>query len=198
VIGNAYGGNGGANAADYDHPGSLIVATGGGSGFYTKRDYEPSEFPTVVAVGGTTLTQGGSGRGWSEKVYDRTGSGCSKFAKPAWQNDKGCKHRTANDVAAVADPSTGVAIYNSYSYGGWEIFGGGSVASDIITGVYGLAGNASQLTAAQSLYAPGSQAYLNDVTTGIDGICKPAYLCSGEVGYDGPTGMGTPNGIGAF
>jgi hypothetical protein len=37
-----------------------------------------------------------------------------------------------------------------------------------------------------------------DVTSGSDGSCSPAYLCTAVKGYDGPTGLGTPDGIGAF
>ena len=50
-------------------------------------------------------------------------------------------------------------------------------------------------------YPYGHTANLNDVTSGSNGTCKggkKAYYCNGEVGYDGPTGWGTPNGLGAF
>jgi hypothetical protein len=39
---------------------------------------------------------------------------------------------------------------------------------------------------------------LHDVTSGSNGSCSGRYLCTAEVGYDGPTGLGTPNGIGSF
>ena len=39
---------------------------------------------------------------------------------------------------------------------------------------------------------------LFDVTSGSNGSCSGSYLCTGKVGYDGPTGLGTPNGTGAF
>ncbi|WP_159012068.1 hypothetical protein [Streptomyces sp. NRRL F-5123] len=35
---------------------------------------------------------------------------------------------------------------------------------------------------------------LNDVRSGTNGECAGSYLCTGAVGYDGPTGIGTPNG----
>ncbi|MGA8532610.1 MAG: S53 family peptidase [Candidatus Tumulicola sp.] len=198
VISNSYGAIGGANPADYDHAGVMILASGGDDGYYAHHDQEPADFPTVVAVGGTSLTRGGGARGWSETVWSGSGSGCSKLAKPSWQHDTGCKHRTANDVAAVANPQTGVAVYDSYQQSGWLVIGGTSAGSPINAAVFALAGNASQLNAAASFYQVGNQQYLNDVTTGENGTCSPKYLCTGEVGYDGPTGWGTPNGIGAY
>ena len=39
---------------------------------------------------------------------------------------------------------------------------------------------------------------LYDVTSGQNGTCSKAYLCTAKPGYDGPTGMGSPNGMGAF
>jgi len=199
IVSNSYGAMGrGANPSDYNHSGVIILASGGDSGYYGNRDQEPADFPTVVAIGGTSLTRGGGGRGWTESVWAGTGSGCSKFAKPSWQKDSGCKHRTANDIAAVADPQTGVAVYDSYQQTGWLQVGGTSVGSPLNAAVFALAGNASQLNAAESFYQPGNQQYLNDITSGSNGSCVPPYLCTGEAGYNGPTGWGTPNGIGAY
>jgi subtilase family serine protease len=199
IVSNSYGAiSNVANPSDYDHPGVMILAGGGDSGYYGHHDQEPAAFPTVVAVGGTSLTKGGGSRGWTETVWGGTGSGCSKLAKPSWQMDSGCTYRTANDVAAVGDPSTGVAVYDSYQESGWLQIGGTSVSTPLNAAVFALAGNASQLNAAQSFYETKNRQYLNDVTTGSNGSCSPAYLCTGEVGYDGPTGWGTPNGIGAY
>ena len=125
------------------------------------------------------------------------GSGCSAYiTKPSWQTDGGCARRTVADVSAIADPNTGVAVYDSYAYrgaSGWLVFGGTSVAAPIIAGVYALGGAGS--STAQSLY--NSSAFW-DVTSGSNGSCGGSYLCTGTVGYDGPTGLGTPNGITAF
>lgn len=199
IVSNSYGGMGhGANPLDYDHAGVMILASGGDSGYYGHHDQVPADFPTVVAIGGTSLSRGGGSRGWTETVWSDTGSGCSKFAKPSWQTDSGCKHRTANDIAAVADPATGVAVYDSYQQSGWLQIGGTSVGSPLNAAVFALAGNASQLNAAQTFYQAQNQQYLYDVTSGSNGTCSPAYLCTGEPGYDAPTGWGTPNGIGAY
>jgi hypothetical protein len=114
-----------------------------------------------------------------------------------WQTEAGCSNRANNDVSAVADPNTGVWVYDSYGGGTWGIFGGTSVATPIIGSMYALAGNAASTTAINSLpYAdPGA---LNDVISGSNGSCSVAILCNGEVGYDAPSGLGTPNGVAAF
>ena len=92
---------------------------------------------------------------------------------------------------------------------GWIVIGGTSVSTPLIASVYALAGNASSLTGAS--YAYGHAGSLNDVTTGSDGggsagiilglFSTPdcgSYLCDAGPGYDGPTGLGTPNGTGGF
>lgn len=138
-------------------------------------------------------------------MWSGAGSGCSTYvAKPSWQHDPACSRRTVADVAAVADPNTGVAIYDSYgSTGGanWYVFGGTSVAAPIVAGVYALSGNTAGVPAA---LAYSNAASLFDVTTGSNGRCvkgrttSGAYLCTGVAGYGGPTGNGTPNGTAAF
>jgi hypothetical protein len=87
-------------------------------------------------------------------------------------------------------------VYDTYQHSGWLQVAGTSISSPLVASIYGLAGNANTLNAAQSLYQNASALF--DITTGSDGTCKHAYLCTGESGYDGPTGNGTPNGIGAF
>jgi hypothetical protein len=102
----------------------------------------------------------------------------------------------------VADPQTGVATYDTYkTTTGWSVAGGTSVPTPIIASVYALAGTPAPGTYPASYpYQSGSAAGLNDVTSGSNGTCEPArqYLCNGEPGYDGPSGLGTPNGTAAF
>lgn len=207
VISNSYGGNEFSSettiATHYNHPGVAITVSSGDSGFGVQA---PAAFNTVTAVGGTTLKLNANGTRLSETVWSGAGSGCSAYiAKPTWQHDAACSRRTVADVAAVADPNTGVAVYDSYgSIGGanWFVFGGTSVAAPIIGAVYALSGNTGGVPAALAYGAPiGS---LFDVTSGTNGRCgrggntNGAYLCTGRTGYDGPTGNGTPNGTGAF
>jgi subtilase family serine protease len=160
------------------------------------------EFPAasqyVTAVGGTSLTRSSNSRGWTETAWSGAGSGCSAYiTKPSWQTDAGCSKRTVADVSAIADPNTGVAVYDSYSMGaGWMVFGGTSVAAPIIGAVYALAGNAGSVNYGSSSYSHLSAFF--DVTSGSNGSCGGTYLCTGSVGFDGPTGNGTPNGTGGF
>jgi subtilase family serine protease len=179
---------------DFDNPGVAVVASAGDFGY---RVAYPAASPYVTAVGGTTLTRDSkSPRGWKESVWPNTGSGCSKFEpKPPWQKNKGCSKRTDNDVAAVAAP--GVAVYDTYDSDGWTDVAGTSVATPIVASIYALAGPPSTDSNPASFpyEEPGD---LYDVTTGSNGTCALAYLCRGEPGYDGPTGLGTPDGIGAF
>jgi Fibronectin type III domain len=197
----------------YTHSGVVITASAGDSG---ERAEYPASSPFVTAVGGTSLTKAEkTPRGWSETVWSDTGSGCSEYEpEPEWQpHTTTCSHRTVADVSADANPNTGVAVYDSYKETGWLVFGGTSVASPIIASVYALAGEASHFTvtsadsdAAEDLYL--DSASLNKVTSGENGTCG-TYLCNAAdslasyegheyFDYNGPTGNGTPNGIGAF
>jgi Big-like domain-containing protein/uncharacterized protein DUF11 len=185
----------------YDHPGVAVTAAAGDDGYGVSY---PAASPYVTSVGGTSLSQASNARGWSESAWggtpggEGTGSGCSVYEpKPSWQTDTGCSKRTDNDVAADADPSTGVAIYDSYSEGGWLEVGGTSASSPMIAAVYALAGTPAAGSVPAS-YAYADPSALYDVTMGSDGSCGSSYLCTAKVGYDGPTGLGTPDGLAAF
>jgi subtilase family serine protease len=208
VISNSYGGSEFRSesliAGHYSHPGVAITVSSGDSGYGVQI---PAAFNTVTAVGGTTLKLNtADNTRLSETVWSGAGSGCSSYiSKPAWQHDSACARRTVADVAAVADPYTGVAVYDSYGSSGganWYVFGGTSVAAPIIGAVYALSGNTTGVPASLA-YAPPKDS-LFDVTSGSNGLCvrgkntSAAYLCTGVGGYDGPTGNGTPNGTGAF
>jgi subtilase family serine protease len=199
VISNSYGGSeGGASDSAFNHPGIVITASTGDSG-YSGGVMDPSAYSNVVAVGGTSLTRASNARGWTETAWSGADSGCSAYVvKPSWQHDA-CAMRNVADVAAVADPNTGVAVYDTVPYEGgvgWQVVGGTSASSPIVAAVYALAGNASSQNAASGLYA--NTTYLNDVVSGSNGTCASAYECNAGTGYDGPTGLGTPNGTGAF
>ena len=118
------------------------------------------------------------------------------YAKPTWQNDGNCARRTVADVSAIADPNTGVAVYGPVSSrrSGWMVFGGTSVAAPLVAGVYGANGGTANF--GQDPYS--NAGALFDVTSGSNGSCGGSYLCTGAAGYDGPTGLGTPNGTTAF
>jgi subtilase family serine protease len=195
-ISNSYGGGDTADSSDYDHPGIMITASSGDDAYGVEY---PASSQWVTAVGGTNLQSGGGARGWTETAWSDAGSGCST-ENPALSGqasfDTGCAGRAVADVSAVADPNTGVSVYDTYGgVGGWLVFGGTSVSSPIIAAVYGLAGNAASIDN-NHVYANSGD--LNDVTSGSNGSCSPSQLCTAGPGWDGPTGLGTPNGVGAF
>ncbi|QFZ72121.1 galactose oxidase [Streptomyces fagopyri] len=227
-VSNSWGGYGddasqlAYDEAYFNHPGVAVVFSSGDNGYGTSY---PASSPYVTAVGGTSLVRDGSTRGWNESVWNATtidgggqqhwgapGSGCSDVEpKPAFQATVDCAGRSVADVSAVADPATGVAVYNSFSDGGWNVYGGTSASAPIIAGVYALAGTpvAGTYPAAYPYQTSGA---LHDVTQGDDASCAdrsvcghgptpectPAFTCSAQPGYDGPSGLGTPDGTIAF
>lgn len=194
VISNSYGGGeSGSQSYEsaYNHAGVAIMVSSGDSGFGVQF---PASSPHVTAVGGTTLTLNG---GRTETAWSGAGSGCSAiYAKPAWQHDPLCTTRMEADVSAVADPQTGVAVYGPANFrrSGWLVFGGTSVAAPLVAGVYGVNGGA--VNYGSDPYAHAGN--LNDVVSGSNGSCGGTYFCTSGPGYDGPTGLGTPNGSAAF
>ena len=200
AISNSYGSSESATSVSYDshynHPGAAITVSSGDNGYGVQS---PASSGYVTAVGGTSLNTASNARGWTESAWSGAGAGCSAYnTKPSWQGDAGCAKRTVADVSAVADPNTGVSVYDSYGHHnqtGWLVFGGTSVASPIIASVYALGGNASSVNYGSYPYAHTGSLF--DVTTGNDGTCG-TYLCTAVAGYDGPTGNGTPNTSAAF
>lgn len=186
---------------DFDKTGITFLAAAGDVGY---GSFPPAHFASVISVGGTLLSKSGSI--YNEVVWPDTSGGCAaQVPKPSWQHDPGCSGRTANDVAAVAWE---VAEYDSYGYGGWLTAGGTSVATPIIAGVFALAGNATKQDGGKifwTLTEKKRQEDLHVISSGTND-CPPrfrgSYLCTAgtdEFGtYSGPTGWGTPNGIGAF
>jgi Putative Ig domain len=207
-VSNSYGGSedGSENSYDssyFNHPGVAITASTGDA------DYDGGSYPAtskyVAAVGGTSLVRNSSARGWGETVWNSVsytegaGSGCSSsVAKPAFQNgvNTGCTRRAEGDVSAVADPATGVAVYQTYGGSGWAVYGGTSASAPIIASVYALAGTPGA-SDSPNAYPYSHTANLNDVTSGKNGTCG-APICTAGAGWDGPTGLGTPNGTAAF
>ncbi len=197
VISNSYGGTEDSTTVSesseyFNHPGVLITASAGDDGYGASF---PATSQYVLAVGGTSLTKSTSStRGWTETAWSSGGSGCSAYvAKPSYQTDTGCKFRVEADVSAVADPNTGLAVYDSYDgTGGWIVVGGTSASSPLVASIFALTGKAPGATP-QFPYANTSLFF--DVTSGSNGTCSSSasYLCKAGVGYDGPTGWGTPN-----
>jgi subtilase family serine protease len=205
VISNSYGGAEFSSETSttydghYNHPGVAITVSSGDSGYAVEY---PAASRYVTAVGGTYLQRDSSPRGWAETAWSGAGSGCSAFEpKPAWQSAATlCARRAVADVAADADPASGASIYDSTPYNnstGWWRVGGTSLASPLVAGVYALAGNAK--AASYPVTYPWSNPNgLFDITGGSNGTCPTSAWCNAGPGWDGPTGLGSPNGTAGF
>jgi Subtilase family len=255
-ISNSWGGQeGSTDSVAFNHPGIVITASSGDSGYLDWFSEEPSQFanypassPHVIGVGGTRLTlspaktwesetvwnDGGASSGFLEGA-GAGGGGCSgHFTANSWQQSVadwsavGCgSARAVTDISADGDPYSGVAVYDStetpQGEKGWAAIGGTSVASPIIASIFALAGGAQGVAyPAQLLYENLQQdpSSLHDVTVGSNGECLRKFhknsgisgctsaedaqscaaqlICLAAPGYDGPSGVGTPNGLAAF
>ncbi len=203
AVSNSYGGGESSGSGDVaqdtqyfgNHPGILITASAGDNGYGASY---PATSTYVLAIGGTSLVQDSSSRGWSETAWDSTGSGCSaEFPRPAWQSalPAACTKRMESDISASADPQNAVATYCSNtdcgSGSGWVPVGGTSESSPIIAGLFTLLG---LNTHPPSWYYSNTDKFY-DVTSGSNGSCSSSgkYYCNAGTGYDGPTGWGSPN-----
>ncbi len=203
-ISNSYGTNEDPSllslSSAYEHPGVAVTVSSGDVGNIVEW---PSSDPDVTSVGGTTLTQdAGSARGWDESAWDSGGSGCSTI-EPQPQDQLGvstdCAMRATADISADADPATGLAVFDTLGSGGWLQVGGTSLAAPLITSMYALAGVPVPDTNPVNYpyHDPAQGSDLFDVTAGSNGGCG-SVLCNAGPGWDGPTGLGSPDGVGAL
>ena len=208
VVSNSYGGteeDGSIPASQSDeqfftHPGVAIFASSGDSGFDVPDPRSaqggasfPASASRVIGVGGTTLVKSSNSRGWVEKAWSSAGSGCSHtIAKPAWQNDAKCDHKTVADISAVASNLAVFDTQNDTGQGadGWVVFGGTSASSPLVAAIYAKTGHGADT--GEQVWKDATGFF--DVTRGSNGSCSAKYLCTAKKGYDGPTGWGTPNG----
>ena len=191
VISNSWGGPESASEdAHYTHVGVAIFASTGDNGYETQGASYPAASPRVIAVGGTTLVPAPSTlRGWTESAWNGGGSACSSQApKPAWQTSSVCANRMTADVSAVGDPATGVAVYNA---GKWGVVGGTSASSPLVAAIYANTHHSAET----GEYAYKNSGLFFDVAAGTNGTCN-TILCKAGVGWDGPTGVGSPNAAG--
>ncbi|MBB2988053.1 putative Ig domain-containing protein [Terracoccus luteus] len=194
--GRAEGTDGPSLDAEYLRSRGVVYSASTGDFGYGAGVSYPASSGVTTAVGGTSLTRGGGGtRGWSETAWVGAGSGCSAAVpRPAWQTvpDSVCPRRAVADVSAVADPQTGVAVYDSYGgAGGWGVYGGTSASAPIIAAASAAAG-APDPASQPASYPWAHRSAFTDVTSGSTGACEPGALCTAGPGWDGPTGLGTP------
>lgn len=157
----------------YAHPGVAITVSAGDAA----QAWYPATSPNVLAVGATTLSANGGS--WTQSPWSNTGQGCSKYEpKPDWQGNNSCQgRRSITDVAVVGDPQTGVAMYDSTA-GGWLVGGGTSVGAPLVAAAYALSRN------------PQGPAYSY--------AHRWAFQNLSTAGYDWPTGLGSPRGVGGL
>jgi kumamolisin len=209
--------------------GQAVFVSAGDSGAYGDEPpglnvADPASQPLVTAVGGTTLYTGAKESYFGEETWNDIGLGAgatgggvsSVWAIPAYQTPYGASvavtnggsstYRNVPDVASVANPLTGVAVYSAIN-GGWVTVGGTSVSAPLWAGMYSLANAASEGLglgplgfANPGIYslAGGLQYFypdFNDIldgTNGDPGIYGVAGFTAGYY-YDNTTGWGTFN-----
>jgi hypothetical protein len=185
TISNSWGGSESAdNLASegyYNNPGVGTFASTGDQGFAAGAQY-PASSAYVVAVGGVSFD------GTTLKAWGGAGSGCSSIIpiQPWSPQDTSCEMRAYADIAAIADPATGVAVFNA-KQGKWQIIGGTSAASPIAAAMFAAAGHAD----ARPQFVYRHRDAFTDVTVGSNGTC--GLLCDAKTGWDGPTGVGVPD-----
>ena len=203
AVSNSYGGPDASDSSYgryYHHPGVAITVSAGDSGYGVSY---PASSKWVTAVGGTTLRRSSRARrGFSETAWDNGGSGCSDRNTTTWQDTSmtECSGRAVADIAAVADPATGVAVYDSVVFedtSGWLTFGGTSAGAPIIAAAFALAGNTADVADGSYVWQHHTGG-VNDVRTGSNGTCTTDRWCTSGYGWDGPTGWGTPSGVTAL
>ena len=204
----------GSPATKMNVTGMAVTASTGDSGYNGLYPPWPQVLPSVVAVGGTELSQSSSGA-WHDAVWDGGGSGCSAgLTKPAYGQPSSISalcngYRASADLSAVADPQTGVAVYDTYAPSSnfpneWIVVGGTSASSPLVAGMYVRAGVPAAVHGPNLVYKKPASAF-RDVVAGGNapkGVCSSdgvsERICFADDGWDGPTGRGTPKGLTTF
>ncbi len=204
AISNSYGAGDLADSSYgsyYNHPGIAVTASTGDNGY--KGGSFPASSANVVAIGGTSLLMNGLTR-VSESAWSGAGSGCSTVNTAlavAAPFGTGCAKRAIADVSAAADPSHGgMAVYypTTTRSSTWAQVGGTSESAPIIAAVFALAGGVPAGVQANTL-PYGNAGALRDIVTGSNASsCPTTQWCTARAGWDGPTGLGVPNGLGGF
>jgi subtilase family serine protease len=186
-VSNSWGGKEfdgeGAYDAHFAQPGVSIFFSAGDGGLPAQY---PSSSPNVISVGGTTLHV--SGAAVTETGWSSGGGGCSRYevATPAQAvfgqyGQVACAGRRATpDVSLVADPATGVSVYDSYKYQGltgWFVVGGTSASTPLAAAH---AATTGRVLDAGAVY--GGRLAFRDVTDGSNGApCLVGFdLCTGR------------------
>ena len=168
----------------YNHPGVAVTASSGDAGLGVNF---PAVCPNVTSVGGTTLNTNGTETAWNTSANEGAGGGCStQIPIPTWevQTVTNCANRAVSDVSAVADPNTGVFVFDTFGQGGGLQIGGTSASAPIIAATFALAGGTAGSASSASIpWMKSNAGCLNAV---------------GGQTYAFQTGLGSPNGIACF
>ena len=166
---------------DFAHAGVGTFAATGDNGYAGGNSY-PATSANVIAVGGVSFD------GMITAAWTGAGSACSTvIPRQTWAPSTACTMRASADIAALADPATGVGTYVA-AQGGWNIIGGTSAATPIAAALFAAAGHGD----ARPAFIYKHKAAFTDVTVGTSGSCG-STLCSAATGWDGPTGLGVPD-----
>jgi hypothetical protein len=217
---------GGQRFAEYPATSPHVVAVGG-TRLNLNSSTKAWESETVWNDGGQRSghVEGSAGGGGCSAFFTAPDW---QQSLPNWDAVDCGSERAVADVSADADPYTGVSVYDSTpappeENTGWAVIGGTSVSSPIIAATFALAGGSQGVAyPASTLYENlgSAPATLHDVSSGSNGECLKPFkkgsglsgcsiaeaaescaaqaICEAGAGYDGPTGVGTPNGIDAF
>ena len=154
----------------------------------------PAVAPNVVAAGGTTVNRTAAGDFVGETSWSEAGAGPSAFfPRPSFQNSVAPvvgSHRGIGDLAAVANPNTGVWVRFRNQ---WHVLGGTSVSSPILAAIANTAGHFATSNAAEEVRiygALGTGAFRDEKA----GVCGVGHALSAQIGYDFCTGVGSPVG----
>jgi hypothetical protein len=172
----------------FDQPGVGIYVSSGDDGFPAGPQY-PATSLHVIAVGGTRVKDNLGAHTATETAWAEAGSSCStEFAAPAFQpSNAACTKRAASDISADADPATGVSLYCSAA-GGWTSAGGTSASSPLVAAIMAASGHPD----ANAAFVYRHPEAFQDVSGGNNGACGTT-MCNAGSGWDGPTGLGSPN-----
>lgn len=207
AISNSWGSSSDASSydSDFTYTGTAVVAATGDNGTDSNGQSWPADIPDVVSAAGTTLQLNTNNTWSSETVWSGSGGGCSvNYTAPSWQTARsdwstnGCSNggRAFGDLSADADPNTGAAVYIGNA---WYSVGGTSLATPLIASMYALAADLPAGTTAPAvLYKNASSSTFHDITSGNDCTTSGQSYCTATTGFDEPSGLGSPNGVGAF
>jgi hypothetical protein len=195
-----------------------VVAVGG-THLTLSSPAETRSSETVWNDGGGGCSLGFMAQEWQRDVPDWSSVGCEGRRAVADVSADADPNTGVAVYDSVPYVRTGSGLKNARVLG-WTPIGGTSVASPIIASMFALAGGAHGVEyPAKTLYSHLGSASLHDVTEGGNGKCDDDYsagctgsmsplsvtdcgqgvvICNAAAGYDGPSGVGAPNGIEAF